>query len=75
MRSHPFEVYGAGAGDQVLLIIPSPNLIMVRNGEMLRPGQNPLETSNKPCEIFSEFHDARCHVLFEPLIGAITEVR
>jgi len=31
-------VWGAGAGDQLLLVVPSLNLIMVRNGETLAPG-------------------------------------
>jgi CubicO group peptidase (beta-lactamase class C family) len=65
-------IYGAGAGDQVLLVIPSLNLIMVRNGETLGHGQNPLDASNKQRDVFSEFHDTRCRILLEPLIGAIT---
>jgi len=63
-------VYGAGAGDQVLLVIPSLNLIVVRNGETLAsgPGQ---DISGKLPDVFSEFHDARCRILFEPVIDAI----
>jgi CubicO group peptidase (beta-lactamase class C family) len=68
-------IYGAGAGDQVLLVIPSLNLIMVRNGETLGHGQNPLDTSNEQRNVFSEFHDTRCRILFEPLIGAIINRR
>src|SRR4030095_4675726 len=30
-------IWGAGAGDQLLLVIPSLQLIMVRNGEELTP--------------------------------------
>jgi CubicO group peptidase (beta-lactamase class C family) len=29
--------WGAGAGDQILLVVPSLNLIMVRNGELIVP--------------------------------------
>ena len=29
--------YGAGAGDQLLIVVPSLNLIVVRNGETLAP--------------------------------------
>jgi hypothetical protein len=33
----PDAVWGAGAGDQLLLVVPSLKLIMVRNGETLAP--------------------------------------
>ncbi|HXG12133.1 MAG TPA: serine hydrolase, partial [Gemmataceae bacterium] len=51
--------WGAGAGHQVVLIVPSRNLIAVRNGAELRP---------QP-----EFHDALNADLFEPLMEAISE--
>lgn len=60
-------VYGAGAGDQLLLVIPSLNLIMVRNGQMLVP---PPPDAN---DVFSAYHDPRAKLLFEPLIAAITD--
>jgi CubicO group peptidase (beta-lactamase class C family) len=64
-------VYGAGAGDQVLLVIPSLNLILVRNGETLAP--LPAEDTGKPQDVFSAKHDMRVRILFEPLIDAITD--
>jgi CubicO group peptidase (beta-lactamase class C family) len=63
-------IYGAGAGDQVLLVVPSLNLIVVRNGETLAPV--PVqEISRNPHDVFSEYHDARARILFEPVIDAI----
>ena len=59
--------YGAGAGDQLLIVVPSLNLIVVRNGEALTP-----EPKN-PKDVFEAFHDARVKVLFEPILGAITD--
>ncbi|HEY1379047.1 MAG TPA: serine hydrolase [Gemmataceae bacterium] len=59
-------VYGAGAGDQILLVVPSLNLIMVRNGDTLAP---PPTGAN---DVFAQFHDERAKVLFEPLIDAVT---
>jgi len=32
---------GAGAGNQVLVVVPSLQLIIVRNGELLDTGENP----------------------------------
>jgi CubicO group peptidase (beta-lactamase class C family) len=60
-------VYGAGAGDQLLLVIPSLNLILVRNGQTLAP-----PPPNAP-DVFAEFHDPRAKLLFEPLVEAITD--
>ncbi|MCI0391587.1 MAG: serine hydrolase [Acidobacteria bacterium] len=60
-------VWGAGAGDQLLLVIPSLNLIMVRNGQTLVP-----PPPNAP-DVFAEFHDPRAKLLFEPLVEAITD--
>jgi hypothetical protein len=66
-------VWGAGAGDQILLVIPSLKLIMVRNGEVLF---TPAEIKQlKPKDVFEEFHDPRAHLLFEPLAGAVTDTR
>jgi len=65
-------IYGAGAGDQVLLIVPSLNLIVVRNGETLAQA-SAQEISTKPHDVFSEFHDARARILFEPVIEAIVK--
>ncbi|MBO0857851.1 MAG: DUF4185 domain-containing protein, partial [Chloracidobacterium sp.] len=58
--------YGAGAGDQVLLVIPSLNLIMVRNGQTIEPP--PPEAP----DVFAAYHDPRAKILFEPLVEAIT---
>lgn len=60
-------VYGAGAGDQVLLLVPSLNLIMVRNGQTLEPP--PPGAS----DVFAAYHDARAKILFEPLVEAVKD--
>ena len=60
-------VWGAGAGDQLLLVIPSLNLMMVRNGQTLVP-----PPPNAP-DVFAEFHDPRAKLLFEALVAAITD--
>lgn len=65
-------VYGAGAGDQLLLVIPSLNLIMVRNGETLEPPPSPLDPNGKPRDVFALHHDARARILFEPLVAAVS---
>jgi CubicO group peptidase (beta-lactamase class C family) len=62
-------VWGAGAGDQVLLVVPSLNLIMVRNGEALHTPDEIKKRKAK--DVFEEFHDPRAEVLFKPLMGAI----
>jgi CubicO group peptidase (beta-lactamase class C family) len=59
--------YGAGAGDQLLIVIPSLNLIVVRNGETLAP-----EPKNAR-DVFEAYHDQRVKILFEPVIDAITD--
>ena len=59
--------YGAGAGDQLLIVVPSLNLIVVRNGETLAP--EPKDAR----DVFEAFHDARVKTLFEPVIDAITD--
>jgi len=63
-------VWGAGAGDQLLFVVPSLNLIMVRNGETLAPsrGEPPIRTN----DVFTRYHDYRARILFEPLIEAVT---
>jgi CubicO group peptidase (beta-lactamase class C family) len=64
-------VWGAGAGDQLLLVVPSLNLIMVRNGETLAPG--PGEPPVRQDDVFTKYHDYRARILFEPLIEAVTD--
>jgi hypothetical protein len=64
-------VWGAGAGDQLLLVVPSLNLIMVRNGELLAPG--PDEPPVRDDNVFTKYHDYRAQILFEPLIEAVTD--
>ncbi len=59
--------YGAGAGDRVLIVIPSLNLIVVRNGDLLTP-----EAKN-PKDVFEAYHDQRVKILFEPIVAAITD--
>lgn len=59
-------VWGAGAGDQVLLVVPSCSLIMVRNGASL--GEDPDGTDD-----FGRSHDQRAKILFKPLIEAIVD--
>jgi CubicO group peptidase (beta-lactamase class C family) len=55
----PKDAYwGAGAGNQILLVIPSLNLIAVRNGADLAGAKS---------------RNAVNEMLFEPLIGAITD--
>lgn len=64
--------WGAGAGDQVLLVIPSLNLIAVRNGQTLDPAAEAVDATAKPKDVFRRFHDPRTKILFEPLIDALT---
>jgi CubicO group peptidase (beta-lactamase class C family) len=66
----PKDAYwGAGAGDQLLLVVPSLDLIMVRNGQAIEPlaGEPPLRDD----DVFTRYHDYRAHVLFEPLAAAV----
>jgi CubicO group peptidase (beta-lactamase class C family) len=66
----PRDAYwGAGAGDQLLLVVPSLNLIMVRNGQTIAP--LPGEPTLPQDDVFTKYHDYRARVLFEPLIAAI----
>ncbi len=62
-------VWGAGAGDQLLLVIPSLKLIMVRNGQTLAPG--PGEPAIRQDDVFTRYHDYRAQVLFEALVEAV----
>lgn len=64
-------VWGAGAGDQLLLVVPSLKLIMVRNGRALEPG--PGEPPVKTDDVFTRYHDYRATILFEPLAQAVTK--
>jgi CubicO group peptidase (beta-lactamase class C family) len=63
-------VWGAGAGDQLLFVVPSLNLIMVRNGETLTPGK--YEPPIREDDVFTKYHDYRARILFEPLVKAMT---
>jgi CubicO group peptidase (beta-lactamase class C family) len=59
--------YGAGAGDQLLIVVPSLHLIVVRNGETLAP--EPKDAK----DVFAAFHDPRVKVLFEPVLDAVID--
>jgi CubicO group peptidase (beta-lactamase class C family) len=59
--------YGAGASDQLLIVVPSLNLIVVRNGQSLGP------EPKDPKDVFEAYHDQRVKILFEPLIDAVTD--
>jgi CubicO group peptidase (beta-lactamase class C family) len=52
--------WASGAGHQTLLVVPSLNLICVRNG-------GPLSSKKE------EYREARVPYLFEPLMDAITD--
>ncbi|HMJ90947.1 MAG TPA: serine hydrolase [Candidatus Acidoferrum sp.] len=53
--------WGSGAGHQILLVVPSLNLIAVRNGEKLASTASPPQ----------QYHEPVRQLLFEPLIAAI----
>jgi CubicO group peptidase (beta-lactamase class C family) len=55
--------WGSGAGHQVLLIVPSLNLIAVRNGDTL------AATAGEP----NEYHQPLRRYLFGPLVAAVTD--
>jgi CubicO group peptidase (beta-lactamase class C family) len=57
--------WGAGAGDQLLFVVPSLNLIMVRNGETI--ALPPADA----VDVLEKYHDQRAHLLFEALVGAV----
>jgi CubicO group peptidase (beta-lactamase class C family) len=56
--------WGSGAGHQVVLVVPSLNLIAVRNGEVL--GAVPAEPN--------QYHEPLRQFLFEPLVEAISDM-
>jgi CubicO group peptidase (beta-lactamase class C family) len=64
-------VWGAGAGDQVLLVVPSLKLIVVRNGEELATAAEIRKL--KPKDVFERYHDPRARILFRPLVEAVTD--
>jgi CubicO group peptidase (beta-lactamase class C family) len=59
--------YGAGAGDQLLIVFPSLQLIVVRNGDTLAPEPKGSK------DVFAAYHDQRVKVLFEPILDALTD--
>ena len=62
-------VWGAGAGDKVLLVIPSLQLVVVRSGQgLLTPEE--VQKLN-PQNVHEEFHDPREKVFFRPLMETI----
>jgi CubicO group peptidase (beta-lactamase class C family) len=58
-------VWGAGAGDQLLFIVPSLQLILVRNGQE-------LTTAPAEGDVLQRFHDPRAKILLAPLIKSVT---
>jgi len=55
--------WGSGAGHQVVLVVPSLNLVAVRNGDLLgTAGAEP-----------NQFHEPVRQFLFEPLVEAISD--
>jgi CubicO group peptidase (beta-lactamase class C family) len=56
--------WGSGAGHQIVLVVPSLNLIAVRNGELL------AAAGSEP----SQYHEPVHRFLFEPLADAVTAV-
>jgi len=54
--------WGSGAGHQIVLVVPSLNLIAVRNGELL------AHAAAEP----SQYHKPVHRFLFEPLVDAVT---
>jgi len=54
--------WGSGAGHQIVLVVPSLNLIAVRNGELI------AAAASEP----SQYHEPVRRYLFEPLVDAIT---
>jgi len=55
--------WGAGAGHQIVLVVPSLHLIAVRNGETIVDTTAPA----------SEFHQPVRRFLFEPLVDAVQD--
>jgi beta-galactosidase len=60
----PKDAYwGSGAGHQVVLVVPSLNLVAVRNGELL------AAAAGEP----NQYHEPVRQLLFEPLVEAIRD--
>lgn len=57
--------FGSGAGHQILLVVPSLDLVVVRFGSLLD------QVESEP----QSFHRAYCRHLFEPLMAALTARR
>jgi CubicO group peptidase (beta-lactamase class C family) len=57
-------VWGAGAGDQVLFVVPSLQLVMVRNGQE-------LFAPPKTGDVLARFHDPRARILLAPVVKAV----
>jgi CubicO group peptidase (beta-lactamase class C family) len=57
--------WGAGAGDQLLFVVPSLNLIMVRNGETI--AAPPADA----VDVLEKYHDQRAHLLLEALVETV----
>jgi hypothetical protein len=66
-EEEPFPASRSGAGDQLLIVVPSLKLVAVRNGLTLAPEPRIAK------DVFEAYHDPRVKILFEPLIAAITE--
>jgi CubicO group peptidase (beta-lactamase class C family) len=64
-------VWGAGAGDQLLLVIPSLQLIMVRNGDALQTASELNNDEN--ADVVERYHDWRAKNLFVPVVQAIVD--
>jgi CubicO group peptidase (beta-lactamase class C family) len=58
-------VWGAGAGHQILLVIPSLQLIMVRNGEALPADRNVPDKDD------ARYQEPLYALLFKPLLDAV----
>jgi hypothetical protein len=52
-------------------VVPSLNLVVVRNGETIAPPNKPVR-GQKP-DVFKLYHDPRAKVLYEPLMDAVTD--
>jgi CubicO group peptidase (beta-lactamase class C family) len=68
-------VWGAGAGDRVVLVIPSLQLIMVRSGQNLPGAPSFAKVQEKKLDVLQRFHDHRAKNFFGPLVETITDKR
>jgi CubicO group peptidase (beta-lactamase class C family) len=60
--------WGAGAGDQLLLVVPSLNLIAVRNGgAIVLPPKDKDDRKNR--------EEGREKLFFDPLVAAVTDAK